>query len=158
MDLGKKISQIRKEKKIKIDELVQLSGVPKGTLNKILTGITKDPQLETLKSIAKALDCTLDDFDETNIFDSFSYKEKEMVEQFRKLDEFGKKGIQAILDIELQRQKNELILSEQEKELIKQIRGFDESVRNDLLKYISDLYEDRDEIPNTENEIEEKAN
>jgi len=39
-----------------------LSGVPIGTLNKILNGTTKDPKLETLKALAKVLGCTMDDF------------------------------------------------------------------------------------------------
>lgn len=67
-------------------------------------------------------------------------------------------GYEAPISEENNKEIDDFKLTEQEKELIKQIRGFDESVRNDLLKYISDLYEDRDEIPNTENEIEEKAN
>lgn len=45
-------------------ELAEKSGVPKGTLDKILSGVTKDPKLETLKAIARVLGCTLDDFDD----------------------------------------------------------------------------------------------
>lgn len=103
MEIGKKISQIRKEKKIKIDELVKLSGVPKGTLNKILTGITKDPQLETLKAIAKAMNCTLDDFDGDIKTETFSYKEKEIINKYRSVDETGKMIVEFILDAELKR-------------------------------------------------------
>lgn len=64
MSLGSRINDIRKEKKISLDELCALSGVPKGTLSKITAGITDNPTLETVKSIAKALGCTLDDFDD----------------------------------------------------------------------------------------------
>ena len=42
----------------------KLSGVPVGTLNKILSGATKDPKLETLKAIARVLGLTLNDFDD----------------------------------------------------------------------------------------------
>lgn len=45
-------------------ELAEKSGVPLGTLNKILSGATKDPKLETLKAIARVLGLTLDDFDD----------------------------------------------------------------------------------------------
>ena len=45
-------------------ELAEKSGVPKGTLDKILSGVTKDPKLETLKAIARVLGCSLDDFDD----------------------------------------------------------------------------------------------
>lgn len=47
-------------------ELAERSGVPKGTLDKILSGVTKDPKLETLKAIARVLGCSLDEFDDTD--------------------------------------------------------------------------------------------
>lgn len=59
-----KISEYKKKLGITTEELSRRSGVPVGTLNKILSGQTKDPKLETLKSIARVLNCTLDDFDD----------------------------------------------------------------------------------------------
>ena len=58
MELGQMIAMRRKEAKMTIDELVAKSGIPKGTLNKIIAGTTRDPQLETVKAIARALNCT----------------------------------------------------------------------------------------------------
>ena len=46
------------------EELSEKSGVPLGTLNKILAGQTLDPKLETLKAICKALEIRLSDLDE----------------------------------------------------------------------------------------------
>ena len=46
------------------EELSVLSGVPKGTIDKITSGATKDPKLETLKALARVLDCSLADFDD----------------------------------------------------------------------------------------------
>ena len=43
-------------------ELSDLSGIPLGTLNKIIYGDTKSPTLDNMFAIAKALNCTLDDF------------------------------------------------------------------------------------------------
>ena len=40
------------------------SGVPLGTLNKLFAGQTKDPKLETIRSVVYALGFTLDDLDE----------------------------------------------------------------------------------------------
>lgn len=45
-------------------QLAERSGIPKGTLDKILSGVTKDPKLETLKAIARVLGLSLDDFDD----------------------------------------------------------------------------------------------
>lgn len=47
-----------------IDELSEHSGVPKGTLNKIIGNVTKAPTLDNMKAIARALGKTLADFDD----------------------------------------------------------------------------------------------
>lgn len=55
--------------------------------------------------------------------------------------------------------KNTFFLTEEEKELITQIRDFDEPIRDDLLSYIADLHQDRDKIPKSEQHIcKRKAN
>ena len=56
MELGMLIQQKRRQAGLTIDELSERSGVPKGTLNKIINGVTRDPQLETVKALARALD------------------------------------------------------------------------------------------------------
>lgn len=58
------IAQKKKELGITNEELSKRSGVPKGTIDKILSGVTKDPKLETLKAIARVLGLSLDDFDD----------------------------------------------------------------------------------------------
>lgn len=59
------INEVRKQKKISIEELSLKSGVPKSTLSKITAGITKNPNLETVRAIAQALDLSLDDLDQS---------------------------------------------------------------------------------------------
>ena len=59
-----KIAEYKKKLGLTTEELSEKSGVPMGTLNKILSGATKDPKLETLKSIAHVLGLSLDDFDD----------------------------------------------------------------------------------------------
>ena len=63
MNLGEAISMCRKQKGLTIDELVEKSGVPKGTLNKITNGITLSPKIETVRAIANALDMRMEDFE-----------------------------------------------------------------------------------------------
>ena len=55
MELGMLIQQKRRQAGLTIDELSERSGVPKGTLNKIINGVTRDPQLETVKALARGL-------------------------------------------------------------------------------------------------------
>lgn len=59
-----KIAEYKKKLNMTTEELSRRSGVPVGTLNKILSGATKDPKLETLKAIARVLGLTLNDFDD----------------------------------------------------------------------------------------------
>jgi len=53
------IKEVKKQQGLTNEELSNLSGVPLGTLNKILSGHTPDPQFETVKSICKALGISL---------------------------------------------------------------------------------------------------
>ena len=103
MELGQMIAMRRKEAKMTIDELVAKSGIPKGTLNKIIAGTTHDPQLETVKAIARALNCTLDDFDDTPRARRLSAEEYQYIQSFRLLDEHGKSLVTLVLNKELER-------------------------------------------------------
>ena len=90
-----KISEYKKKLNLTTEELSEKSGVPVGTLNKILSGATKDPKLETLKAIAKVLGLSLNDFDDegTNIHTiaahkedgNFTPEELEKIEEYKKL-------------------------------------------------------------------------
>ena len=59
-----KIAEYKKKLGLTTEELSLRSGVPVGTLNKILSGATRDPKLETLKAIARVLGLSLNDFDD----------------------------------------------------------------------------------------------
>ena len=83
MELGAIISEKRKQAGLTIDELAAKSGVPKGTLNKIINGYTRDPQIETVKSIARALNCTLEDFDDSPRARTLSQEEYLLIQQYR---------------------------------------------------------------------------
>ena len=68
------------------EQLSVKSGVPLGTLSKILAGITKDPKLETLKALCRVLGCTLDDLDDRPENES-DEELKEFIELFREVDD-----------------------------------------------------------------------
>lgn len=100
MEVGELISFFRKQSGMTIDELAAKSGVPKGTLNKIIGGVTKAPTLDNMKSIAKALGKTLADFDESPIETKNSPStaeaepgEEQLVNLYRKLNEEGKEKL-----------------------------------------------------------------
>lgn len=103
MSIGTKISEIRKSKKMKIETLSQKSGVPISTLKKILSGATKDPQIDTIKAIARALECTLEDFDDNSNLKNYSAVEKKLIADYRKLDDYSKEVAQVVIRKELER-------------------------------------------------------
>lgn len=46
----------KKEKKITFDELSKISGIPVNTIYDIFRGITKNPRIDTMQAIERALD------------------------------------------------------------------------------------------------------
>lgn len=55
------IKRYRDKKGVSQDKLSKLAGVTLHTITKIESGATADPRVETIKSIAKALDVKVDD-------------------------------------------------------------------------------------------------
>lgn len=104
MGLSNRINEIRKSKKMSIDELCERSGIPKGTLSKITAGITTSPTLDTVCAIANALECSIDDLDDrVPKKNSFSVDEQAHIQKYRLLDPYGKEAVDGILDVEWRR-------------------------------------------------------
>ena len=60
MDYIDRIKLLKKEKKITNEVLSEKTGIPLGTLTKIMAGISESPKLSNIVSICEALDSTLD--------------------------------------------------------------------------------------------------
>jgi len=60
MKLQDKVVRLKTENGLTTDRLSELSGVPKGTINKILNGETRNPTIATLSSLAGVLGCPLE--------------------------------------------------------------------------------------------------
>lgn len=56
---------LKKTSKKTLKQIADDSGVPIGTLNKLFAGQTKDPKLDTIRSVVHALGYTLDDLEDT---------------------------------------------------------------------------------------------
>ena len=96
---------MKKQNSRTLDEIAGLSGVPKGTINKIFAGQTKDPQLSSIKAIVNSLGYTLDDLLENNPSPQPQHTplETEHLKKYRALDGHGKEAVDSILNIEYQR-------------------------------------------------------
>ena len=60
MKLSDKLSRLKARRGLTTDALSLRSGVPKGTINKLLNGETRNPTVGTLKALAEALECPLE--------------------------------------------------------------------------------------------------
>ncbi len=94
MDYIGRIKQIKSKRKITNERLSELTGIPLGTLSKIMAGISDSPKLSNMVLIAEALGCTLDYIvsgtpENTNNY-TLSPEEIEIIENYRTLDVYGK--------------------------------------------------------------------
>ncbi len=101
-----KIAEYKKKLGITTAQLSKMSGVPLGTLNKILSGSTQDPKRETLKAIAKVLGLTLNDFDDIEVNSTPASVYKEMAAEYTRNKKY--------LSLEEKLQLIRLILSDNE--------------------------------------------
>lgn len=99
-------NEMRRQSGMSLDELSEKSGVPKGTLSKITSGITKAPSLETMKSLVYAMGYSLKDLDDgITDHDFFTPLEQSIIKKYRVLDEHGKEAVDGLLDTEYKRYK-----------------------------------------------------
>lgn len=157
MELGEYISKYRKEAGITIEELALRSGVPKGTINKIIAGTTKSPTLDTVQSLAAALDKTITDFIDhcPSTTPAFTHEETSIIKKYRVLDAYGKRAVSSVLDVEYDRMTN--IVEEGPEKGITYINCYDLAVSAGLGEPWSsdDGYKTRLEIPSQQ--VPEKA-
>lgn len=107
MELYEILTNRRRELGISIDDIVSASGIPKGTVSKIMAGITKDPGIETLRSIVYALGLTLDDLSEEKqpvSLDGLAEDERRFLSGFASLSPSNRRLLLGILSLLLQEQ------------------------------------------------------
>lgn len=107
MDYIDRIKKLKNEKKITNDRLSELTGIPLGTLSKILAGISDSPKLVNIIAIAQALDCSVDylvsgEPKNTNNY-TLEADEISLIESYRSLDGFGQELVKIIIDKERER-------------------------------------------------------
>lgn len=107
MDYIDRIKQLKSEKKITNDELSEMTGIPLGTLSKILAGISDSPKLSNVVAISEALGCSLDYIvngtPENHNNYSLELGEIKLIENFRRLDSHGKEMVTLVLEKECER-------------------------------------------------------
>lgn len=102
-----RIKAIKSERKITNDKLADMTGIPLGTLSKLLAGISDSPKLSNMVAISEALDCSLD-YLITGVprnTNNCTLTEDEMVflDNYRLLDGYGRSLVDAVVNMELDR-------------------------------------------------------
>ena len=102
-----RIKQLKNEQKITNDRLSEMTGIPLGTLSKILAGISDSPKLSNIVSIADALGSSLDyivnGVEQNHHNYTLSEDEIELVEEYRALDGFGREMTRMVVQKESER-------------------------------------------------------
>lgn len=73
----KRIRQLCKERNIAINRLATMSDVRQSTLDNIVRGLTKNPQVKTLHKIAIAFNMTLSEFLDFTELNEYGFDEVE---------------------------------------------------------------------------------
>ena len=102
-----RIKQLKAERRITNDELAAMTGIPLGTLSKILAGFSDSPKLSNIVSICAALGCSLDyivsGLPENHNNYTLEVGEIRLIENYRRLDDHGKELVTLVLDKECER-------------------------------------------------------
>ena len=99
-----RIKKIKSSRKITNDKLSEMTGIPLGTLSKLLAGVSDSPKLSNIVAISRALDCSLDWLitgvpENTNNY-TLEPDEMTLVESYRELDSYGRALTLAVMDME----------------------------------------------------------
>jgi repressor LexA len=110
-DYIERIKQIKSEKKITNEELSRISGIPLGTLSKLLAGLSDSVKLSNMIAICDALGCSLDYIvsgipENTNNF-TLDGNEIRLIEEYRRLDNHGKELLMMVAGKERERVSSE---------------------------------------------------
>ena len=102
-----RIKLLKSQKKITNEQLASLTGIPLGTLSKLLAGMSDSPKLSNIIAICGALDCSVEYVisGKPENKNNYTLNEEEiaLVEDYRKLNVWGKDMVQTVMFKELQR-------------------------------------------------------
>ena len=102
-----RIKKLKSEQKITNDRLAELTGIPLGTLSKILAGMSDSPKLSSLVAICGALGCSVEyvvnGTPENHNNYTLSAEEILFIERYRRLDRFARSMVDTVLEKEIER-------------------------------------------------------
>ena len=98
-----KIKEAKAAKGLTAGELSHLSGIPLGTLNKLLTGVIEEPKLSTAVALCRALELSLAVIMDEETIWAAADDEKKLLTDYRGADEHGKAVVSKVAEMESSR-------------------------------------------------------
>ena len=105
MSFADRVKLLKSERSMTSEQLSRESGIPLGTLTKILSGATGEPKLSVALAIAEAFDCPIGRLldGEGHFADTLREEECRLVKRYRRLDEGGRELVDMVIDKEISR-------------------------------------------------------
>lgn len=111
--MTEKLSYMKAQRHLTLEELAQRTGIPLGTINKIFSGQTKHPSAAALNEIGKVLrvpqryflddsvpmECSIGTYTESQGIFPISEREWELLTQYRRLAEREQQTLDALLEL-----------------------------------------------------------
>lgn len=91
-------------------KIAEQTGITLSTLDKITSGVNTNPKLDTMKALARVLNCSIDDFTDEHS-QSLDSDELNLIDRYRALDDYGKAFIRLVIDHETRRIGSGAVLS-----------------------------------------------
>lgn len=105
MSFADRVKTLKSERAMTSEQLSRISGIPLGTLTKILSGATEEPKLSVALAIAAAFDCPLGMLldGDGHFTDTLDEDECRMIKKYRRLDNSGRELVDVVIDKEISR-------------------------------------------------------
>lgn len=107
MDWFENLRALKAQSNMSMREISIKSGIPEPTLEKIFSGATKSPGVNTIQSLVHALGYTLDDIDSSSskkIAPLYSSEAMKLAADYdTRMDDWGRKQVRSTADIEIAR-------------------------------------------------------
>ena len=104
MSFAENLKKCKEQRGITIAELAMESGVPVGTLGKLLSGVIAEPKLSTVLSLAKALGAPISALTGegvTYVAETLTDEERTLVADYRRLDTHSRELLRLVMDKQL---------------------------------------------------------
>lgn len=100
-DFLNRLKKSKSEKKLRVEDISRISNVPIGTVSKIFAGITTDPKISTVISIAESLNVSIDYLIYGKRETGLREEESDIIKKYRQLNSDDQEEVDAILDVKL---------------------------------------------------------